>query len=67
MRDRGLLTIILIIVVLALLDWLGVSGHDLIDSVRRLANGGENRLLGWAVLALDAYAVYRIINHVMRP
>ncbi len=65
MRDKTLLTIILIIAICALLDWMGVDGEDLIESIRRLSYG-ENRLLGWAVLALVAYTVYRVINHIMR-
>ena len=67
MKDKALWTIIGLIALLALLDWMGVGGDELVESIRRLATGGGNRLLGWAVLALVAYTVYRIVNHLTRP
>ena len=66
MKDKALLSIIIGITVLALLDWAGVRGDDLVRSVRRLTQNGDNRLLGWAVLALVAYTVYRIVNHITK-
>jgi hypothetical protein len=67
MKDKALWTIVIVIAVLALLDWLGVSGRDILNSARRVGGGGDNRLLGWAVLGLVAYTVYRIINHITKP
>ena len=59
MRDKALWTIILVFTCLALLDWLGFRGEDLVEPVRRLSESGESRLLGWAVLALVTYSVFR--------
>ena len=66
MKDRALWTIIVVIVVLALLDWMGLRTDNIVDSVRRLAGGSGNRLLGWGVLALVTYTAYRIINHLTK-
>jgi hypothetical protein len=65
MKDKALWTIIIIFAVLALLDWMGVRGDDLCRSVRDLTHG-DNRLLGWAILALVTYTVYRVINHLTK-
>ena len=66
MKDKALWTIVIAFTVLALLDWMGIRGEDLARSVRHLTQSGENRLLGWAILALCAYTLYRVINHVTR-
>ena len=60
---KALWTIILIIAALAILDWLGISGRDLVESTRRLSTG-DNKPLGWGVLAIVAFAVYKTINHI---
>lgn len=67
MKDKALWTIVIVFAVLALLDWMGIRGEDLAHSVRNLTLNGQNRLLGWAILALVAYTVYRVINHLTRP
>lgn len=66
MKDKALWTIIIVFAVLALLDWMGIRGEDLARSVRNLTLSGQNRLLGWGILALVAYTVYRVINHLTR-
>ncbi len=66
MKDKALWTIVIVFAVLALLDWMGIRGEDLTRSVRNLTLSGQNRLLGWAILALVAYTVYRVINHLTR-
>ena len=66
MKDKALWTIVIVFAVLALLDWMGIRGEDLARSVRNLTLSGQNRLLGWAILALVAYTVYRVINHLTR-
>ena len=66
MRDKALWTIIIVFAALALLDWMGIRGEDLARSVRNLTHHGQNRLLGWAILALVAYTVYRVVNHITR-
>ena len=66
MKDKALWTIVTVFAVLALLDWLGIRGEDLARSVRNLTLSGQDRLLGWAILALVAYTVYRVINYLTR-
>lgn len=66
MKDKVLWSIIVGIAILALLDWAGVRGDDLVHSVRRLTQNGDSRLLGWAVFALVAYSVIKIIAHISK-
>ena len=65
-KDKTLWTLVVVVSVLALLDWLGVGDTDLLRSVRGLGGQGCGELIGWALLGLVAYTVYRVVGFLTR-
>ena len=66
MTDRTFWTTAAIVVAAMLLDWMGVRYADLVESIRGIARGGENPLVGWMILGLCIFTVVKTIQALTR-